>query len=218
MLGYIGMNDLFDKIHEIGIVPVVAIDDASDAVPLAEALVKGGLHIAEITFRTDAAEEAIKAIAGNVKQMIVGAGTVLTNEQIDRAVNAGASFIVSPGFNPKTLEYALSKGICMIPGTATPGEMEQAMGYGLDVVKFFPAELNGGLAMLKALAGPYRNLRWMPTGGINADNIADYLSFDKVIACGGTWMVSKNLIADKKWDEITALCIEAVKKKQAIGR
>ncbi len=212
------MNDLLNKIHDIGIVPVVAIESASDAVPLANALVKGGLPIAEITFRTDAAADAIKAITSEVPQMIVGAGTVLTNEQIDKAVAAGASFIVSPGFNPKTLEYALSLGVCMIPGTATPGEMEQAMSYGLDVVKFFPAELNGGLAMLKALAGPYRNLKWMPTGGINAGNITDYLSFDKVLACGGTWMVSKDLIAGKKWDEITALCVEVVNKKRTIGR
>lgn len=212
------MNDLLNKIHDIAIVPVVAIDDASDAIPLANALVKGGLPIAEITFRTDAAEQAIRAITSEVPQMIVGAGTVLTTDQMDKAIAAGASFVVSPGFNPKTLEHALSKGICMIPGTATPGEMEQAMGYGLDAVKFFPAELNGGLAMLKALAGPYRTLKWMPTGGINADNITDYLSFDRVLACGGTWMVNKSLIAAKKWDEITALCSDAVKKKQEIGR
>ncbi len=205
------MNDVIQKIYDIGIVPVIAIDDADKAVPLAKALVKGGLPAAEVTFRTAAAEEAIKRIVAEVPEMLVGAGTVLTKEQADRAIAAGVKFIVSPGFNPEITKYVIDKGMLMMPGTATPGEMEQAMSMGLDVVKFFPAEQNGGVAKLKAVAGPYTNLRWMPTGGVNAKNLLDYLSFNKIIACGGTWMVKKDLINGQKWDEITAICKDAVK-------
>ena len=193
------MNEVLQRVYQIGVIPVIAIDDADKAVPLAQALVKGGLPAAEVTFRTAAGEEAIRRIAAEVPDMLVGAGTVLTTEQADRAIAAGAQFIVSPGFNP------------MMPGTATPGEMEQAMSMGLDVVKFFPAEQNGGVAKLKAVAGPYTTLRWMPTGGVNTKNMMDYLSFDKIIACGGTWMVKKDLIEGEKWDEITRICQEAVK-------
>lgn len=143
--------------------------------------------------------------------MLVGAGTVLTPEQLDRALDAGSQFIVSPGFNPEMVKYGISKGALMLPGTATGGEMEQAMALGLEVVKFFPAEQNGGIAKIKALAGPYKNLRWMPTGGVTTKNMMDYLSFDQIVACGGTWMVKKELIDGEKWDEITAICKEAVK-------
>lgn len=205
------MNDVIQKIYDIGIVPVIAIDDADKAVPLAKALVKGGLPAAEVTFRTAAAEEAIKRIVAEVPEMLVGAGTVLTKEQADRAIAAGVKFIVSPGFNPEITKYVIDKGMLMMPGTATPGEMEQAMSMGLDVVKFFPAEQNGGVAKLKAVAGPYTNLRWMPTGGVNAKNLLDYLSFNKIVACGGTWMVKKDLIEGEKWDEITRICKDAVK-------
>ena len=205
------MNELLQKIHDIGIVPVIAIDDASKAVPLAKALVAGGLPAAEVTFRTAAAEDAIKAIVKEVPDMIVGAGTVLTKDQADRAIAAGVSFIVSPGFNPEITKYVLDKGVCMLPGTATAGEMEQAMALGLEAVKFFPAEQNGGIAKLKALAGPYRNLRWMPTGGVNTENLANYMSFHQILACGGTWMVKKDLIEGEKWEEITAICKAAVK-------
>ena len=205
------MTDLQKRFFSIGIIPVIAIDDASKAVPLAKALVKGGLPAAEVTFRTAAAEEAIRLIAAEVPEMLVGAGTVLTREQADRAIAAGSQFIVSPGFNPEITRYVLDKGVVMMPGTATPGEMEQAMSMGLDVVKFFPAEQNGGVAKLKALAGPYGNLRWMPTGGVNTKNMMDYLSFDRIIACGGTWMVKKELIEGEQWDEITRICQEAVK-------
>ena len=205
------MNELLQKIHDIGIVPVIAIDDASKAVPLAKALVEGGLPAAEVTFRTAAAEDAIRAIVKEVPEMIVGAGTVLTKEQADRAIDAGVSFIVSPGFNPETTKYVLSKGVCMLPGPATAGEMEQAMAMGLSAVKFFPAEQNGGVEKLKALAGPYKSLRWMPTGGVNTGNLANYLSFHQVLACGGTWMVKKDLIENEKWDEITSICKAAVK-------
>lgn len=205
------MNELLQKIHDIGIVPVIAIDDAAKAVPLAKALVAGGLPAAEVTFRTAAAEDAIKAIVKEVPQMIVGAGTVLTKEQADRAIDAGVSFIVSPGFNPDVTKYVIDKGVCMVPGTATAGEMEQAMALGLDTVKFFPAEQNGGIEKLKALAGPYKTLKWMPTGGINTNNLASYMSFHQILACGGTWMVKKDLIEGEKWDEITSICKAAVK-------
>ena len=205
------MHPVLKQISDIGIVPVIAIDDAEKAVPLAKALVAGGLPVAEITFRTAAGEAAIRAISREVPEMLVGAGTVLTHDQLDRALDAGARFIVSPGFNPDMVRYGLSKGALMVPGTATPGEMEQAMALGLEVVKFFPAEQNGGVAKLKALAGPYTNLRWMPTGGVNTKNMMDYLGFDRIIACGGTWMVKKDLIEGEQWDEITRICKEAVK-------
>ncbi len=206
------MNELLNRIHDIGIVPVIAIDDASKAVPLAKALSDGGLAAAEVTFRTEAAAEAIEAIVSEVPDMIVGAGTVLTKEQADSAIEAGAKFIVSPGFNPEITRYVLDKGVCMMPGTATAGEMEQAMAMGLTAVKFFPAELNGGIEKLKALAGPYKNLKWMPTGGINTSNLAAYMSFSQILACGGTWMVKKELIEGECYDEITAICKAAVKK------
>lgn len=205
------MNEILKTISNIGIVPVVAINDASKAVPLAKALVAGGLPTAEVTFRTAAAEDAMRAITAEVPEMLVGAGTVLTPDQLDRALDAGSKFIVSPGFNPEMVKYGLSKGALMLPGTATGGEMEQAMALGLDVVKFFPAEQNGGIAKIKALAGPYKKLKWMPTGGVNTKNLMDYLSFDQIVACGGTWMVKPELIENEKWDEITAICKEAVK-------
>lgn len=205
------MNSVLEKISEIGIVPVIAINDVEKAVPLAKALVKGGIPCAEVTFRTACAQEAIKRITEQVPEMLVGAGTVLTCEQLDRAVEAGSKFIVSPRFNPTVVKYALSKGVLMTPGTSTPGEMEQAMELGLDVVKFFPAEQNGGLAKIKAVCGPYTKLKFMPTGGVNAKNMLDYIAFDRILACGGSWMVKSNLIDDGNFDEITRLSKEAVK-------
>ena len=205
------MNEVLKKLYRIGIVPVIAIDDPEKAVPLAKALVEGGLPAAEVTFRTAAAEDAIKAIIANVPEMCVGAGTVLTKDQADRALAAGCEFIVSPGFNPEITKYVLEKGGVMCPGTATAGEMEQAMALGLDVVKFFPAEQNGGIEKLKALAGPYKNLMWMPTGGVNTKNLSAYMNFDQIAACGGTWMVKSDLIAGEKWDTITSICKDAVK-------
>lgn len=205
------MNPIIKQISEIGIIPVIAINDVEKAVPLAKALVKGGISCAEVTFRTDCAQEAIKRIATEVPEMLVGAGTVLTSEQLDRAVAAGSKFIVSPGFNPTVVKYALSKGVLMIPGTATPGEMEQAMELGLEVVKFFPAEQNGGLAKIKAVCGPYTKLKFMPTGGINAKNLLDYIMFDRIVACGGSWMVNSKLIDEGNFDEITRLTKEAIK-------
>lgn len=205
------MNEVLKTISKIGIVPVIALDDAKKAVPLAKALVAGGLPAAEITFRTAAAEEAIRAIKAEVPEMLVGAGTVTSKERLDRALAAGSEFIVTPGFNPDTVKYGIDKGALMLPGTATGGEMEQAMVLGLEAVKFFPAEDNGGIKKLKAMAGPYRELMWMPTGGVNTKNMMDYLSFPQIIACGGTWMVKKDLIEGECWDEITAICRDAVK-------
>lgn len=207
-------KEILKKISQIGIIPVIAIDDAAKAVPLAKALVEGGLPAAEVTFRTAAAEDAIRAIAKEVPDMLLGAGTVLTRDQVDRALDAGCTFLVSPGFNPNITSYALSKGALMIPGTKSPGEMEQAMEMGLDVVKFFPAEANGGVSYLKNVAGPYKTLKWMCTGGINAKNVNDYLAFNQITACGGTWMFKKNgedLIKNCDWDSIVKLCREAVK-------
>ena len=205
------MNEILNKISNIGIVPVVVLDDAKDALPLAEALIKGGLPCAEVTFRTAAAEASIKAMAEAYPQMLVGAGTVLTMEQVDRAVNAGAKFIVSPGLNPEIVKYCQSKGVPMVPGVNNPSNIETALSLGLDVVKFFPAEQSGGIQMIKAMAAPYVNVKFMPTGGINAKNICDYLSFDKIIACGGSWMVKKDLVLEGKFDEIRVLTEEAVR-------
>lgn len=204
------MNDVLKAIGDYGIVPVIKIDDVKNALPLAHALSDGGLPVAEVTFRTDAAEESIKAISNELPEMLVGAGTVLTTEQVDRAVNAGAKFIVSPGLNPKVVEYCVKKNIPVTPGCANPSDVEQAIELGLDVVKFFPAEAAGGIKMIKAMSAPYTKMKFMPTGGINAGNLNDYLSFGKILACGGSWMVSDKLINAQKFDEITALTKEAV--------
>lgn len=204
--------NVIDEIYSIGIVPVIALDDAKDAEPLARALCNGGLPCAEVTFRTAAAEESIKIMAEKFPEMLVGAGTVLTTEQVDRAVNAGAKFIVSPGLNPKVVKYCIDKNIPIMPGTANPSDVEAALELGLEVVKFFPAEAAGGIEMIKAMSAPYGKVRFMPTGGVNASNLKSYLDFPKIVACGGTWMVKKDLIADGKFDEIEALTREAVVK------
>ncbi|MBR1672432.1 MAG: bifunctional 4-hydroxy-2-oxoglutarate aldolase/2-dehydro-3-deoxy-phosphogluconate aldolase [Fretibacterium sp.] len=203
-----GDNPIFEQFKKIGIIPVVVLDDAKDAEPLAKALVEGGLPCAEVTFRTDAAAEAI-GIMSKRSELLVGAGTVLTPEQVDKAVAAGAKFIVSPGLNPRVVKHCLEKGVPITPGTQTPSEMEQALELGLNVVKFFPAEPAGGLAMIKAVAAPYTHLRFMPTGGVNAKNVRDYLAYDKILACGGSWMVKKDLIKAGEWDKLTALVREA---------
>ncbi len=203
------MTDMMLQLKKIGIIPVVVLNDAKDALPLAERLVKGGLPCAEVTFRTEAAEESIRQIAKAFPGMIVGAGTVLNIEQADRAIDAGAKFIVSPGLNPKVTEYVLKKGVPMTPGVCTPTEIEAAMEFGLDVVKFFPAEPSGGLKMIKALAAPYVGLQFMPTGGINAEIVRDYLKYDRIVACGGSWMVSGSLVKEGKFDEIEQLVREA---------
>ena len=206
------MNDMMKQLYSIGLIPVIKIENPDDAVPLAKALIDGGLPAAEITFRTSCAAEAIKNITEAYPDMLVGAGTVLTTEQVDAAIAAGSKFLVSPGLNPKVTAYALSKGIPMLPGCSNPSDIEAALELGLKTVKFFPAEAAGGLKMLKAMAAPYGQLTFMPTGGINADNLLDYLKFNKIIACGGSFMVKDELVKEKKWDEITALTRDAVKK------
>ena len=206
------MNAVLEEISKIGIVPVIALDDAKDAEPLAKALVEGGIPCAEVTFRTACAADVIKIMTTKYPELLVGAGTVLTTEQVDRAVEAGAKFIVSPGLNPKVVKYCVDKGIPVTPGTSNPSDVEQAIELGLEVVKFFPAEQAGGLAMIKAMSAPYVNMKFMPTGGINADNLTSYLDFKKIIACGGSWMVKKDLVAAGKFDEITRLTRQAVEK------
>ncbi len=204
------MNEVLVQFQKLGIIPVVVIDDAKDAVPLAKALCEGGLPVAEVTFRTDAAEEAIRQMSQACPEMLVGAGTVLTTEQVDRAVEAGAKFIVSPGLNPKVVKYCQEKNVPITPGTARPTDIEMALELGLEVVKFFPAEQNGGLPMIKAMAAPYTKVKFMPTGGINAKNLKSYLDFDKIIACGGSWMVPKDLVKEGNFEEIKRLTREAV--------
>ncbi|MGI5965852.1 MULTISPECIES: bifunctional 4-hydroxy-2-oxoglutarate aldolase/2-dehydro-3-deoxy-phosphogluconate aldolase [Anaerotruncus] len=204
------MNEILKKLSQIGIVPVIKIDDVEKAVPLAKALKEGGLPCAEVTFRTAQGEEAIRRIAKEVPDVLVGAGTVLTTEQVDRAIAAGAKFIVSPGLNPKVVAYCIEKGIPVTPGCANPSDIEAAIELGLDVVKFFPAEQAGGLAYIKAISAPYPNLKFMPTGGVNEKNLGDYLGFEKILCCGGSWMVKADLINDGKFDEITRLAKQAV--------
>lgn len=205
------MSTVTEKISTLGVVPVVVLEDAKDAAPLAKALVEGGLPCAEVTFRTDAAEESIKIMTSEYPDMFVGAGTVLTIEQVDRAVAAGAKFIVSPGFDPEIVDYCLSKEIPIFPGCITPSEVAQAVKRGLKVVKFFPAEQFGGVATIKAMAAPYVGLKFMPTGGVSAKNLESYLSCDKIVACGGSWMVKGDLVKSGKFDEIKAMTEEAVK-------
>ena len=203
------MNEVLMKIGQMGIVPVVVLNDVKNAVPLAQSLINGGLPCAEVTFRTEAAQQSIAEISKNFPQMFVGAGTVLTTEQVDRAVDAGAKFIVSPGFNPKVVEYCIKKGYPVTPGIMTPTELEMALEFGLDVVKFFPAENAGGLKMIKAMAAPYTKMKFMPTGGINTQNVREYLQCDKILACGGSWMVKGDLINSGNFAEIEKLTKEA---------
>ena len=205
------MDACIKELYRIGIVPVVALDDAADALPLGAALKKGGVSAIEVTFRTAAAADAIRLLSREMPELLVGAGTVITKAQADAAIEAGAKFIVSPGFQPELVSYVLSKGVPMCPGTATPGEMEQAMALGLSAVKFFPAEQNGGAPMLKALSAPYRDLLFMPTGGVKLENLRNYLALDQVFACGGTWLATKDDIKAKAFDKITARTREAVK-------
>ena len=210
------MSTVAEKIAGFGVVPVVVLEDVKDAAPLAKALVEGGLPCAEVTFRTAAAEESIRVMTTEYPDMFVGAGTVLTIEQVDRAVAAGAKFIVSPGFDPEIVDYCLEKEIPVFPGCITPSEVAQAVKRGLKVVKFFPAEQFGGVATIKAMAAPYVGLKFMPTGGVSAKNLESYLSCDKIIACGGSWMVKGDLVKAGKFDEIKTLTEEAVKLAASI--
>ena len=204
------MNEVLEQFKKIGIIPVVVLDDAKDAKPLGQALMEGGLPCAEVTFRTAAAEEAIKIMAEKFPELVVGAGTVLTPEQADRAMNAGAKFIVSPGLNPKVVKHCIDKGYPIVPGTSNPSDVEVAIELGLDVVKFFPAEAAGGLNMIKSMAAPYTNMKFMPTGGINATNLKSYLDFNKIVCCGGSWMVKKDMVAAGDFEGIKKLTREAV--------
>ena len=203
------MNETLEKLGQYGIVPVVVLNDSKDAEPLADALCEGGLACAEVTFRTKAAAESIKIMSEKHPEMLVGAGTVLTVEQVDEAVAAGAKFIVSPGLNSEVVKYCLDKNIAITPGVVTPSEMEQAIELGLNIVKFFPAEPSGGLSMIKAVSAPYTMLKFMPTGGINPGNVKEYLKSDKIFACGGSWMVKGDLVDAGDFDKIKELTEEA---------
>ncbi|WP_094751335.1 bifunctional 4-hydroxy-2-oxoglutarate aldolase/2-dehydro-3-deoxy-phosphogluconate aldolase [Psychromonas sp. CD1] len=198
------MKDLNAQLEAIKVVPVIAIKDASKAVKLAQVLIENGLPCAEVTFRTEQAVSAIKLMRQAYPDMLIGAGTVLTTEQVDMAIDAGVNFIVSPGFNPKIVQYCQQRGITIIPGINCPSHVEQAMQMGLRTLKFFPAEASGGVAMLKALSAVYP-IKFMPTGGVNPSNINDYLSLPSVLACGGTWMVPNALIEQDRWSELAQL-------------
>ncbi len=204
------MLDVMQQVALRKVVPVVKLDRVEDAKPLAEALCEGGLPVAEVTFRTDAAEESIRIMRKNFPDMLVGAGTVVNLEQAKRALDAGATFIVSPGFSTKVTEFAIDNQIPVFPGTCTPTEVMLAMEYGLKVVKFFPAKQYGGLDTIKALAAPFPTMKFMPTGGINAGNIKEFLAFDKIIACGGSWMVKDSFVKEGNFAEIVKLTKEAV--------
>ncbi len=204
--------DIIKELRDFGLVPVIKITKVENALPLAKALAAGGLNCAEITFRTECAAEAIAVITKEMPDMLVGAGTVLTPEQADKAIEAGSKFIVSPGFNPRVVKHCLEKGVPVLPGCATPSEVEAAMELGLKAVKFFPAEAAGGLNMIKSMSAPYGGIEFMPTGGINDENMLDYLAFGKIIACGGSFMVKDALIEAGNFEEITRLTKNAVMK------
>lgn len=198
------------KLQELRLIPVVTIENSENAIPLGQALIEAGLPIIEITFRTLAAEQSISVLSKNMSNIFVGAGTVLTIEQIKKAVNAGAQFIVTPGFNPKIIDYCLSNKIPIIPGVNTPTMVEWALDRGLKVVKFFPANLSGGTKMLESLAGPYPEMKFVPTGGINNESLVDYLKLSNVLACGGSWIVKKDLISTGQFGEIKKLTKTAI--------
>ncbi|MGF1777691.1 bifunctional 4-hydroxy-2-oxoglutarate aldolase/2-dehydro-3-deoxy-phosphogluconate aldolase [Vibrio nomapromontoriensis] len=201
---------LIDKLKQFKVIPVIQINHVEQAIPLAKVLVENGLPVAEVTFRTEAAADAIRAMRAAYPELCIGAGTVLTTEQVDTAIDSGAEFIVAPGLNPTTVKYCQEKGIAIVPGVNNPSQVEQALELGLSFLKFFPAEASGGLPMIKSLLAPYGEVAFMPTGGISKSNINDYLAIDRVHCCGGTWMVSPQLIDDEKWDELSILVQDAV--------
>ena len=203
---------ILDKLSLVGLLPVIALNDAADAVPLCKALADGGLPVAEITFRTAAAEEAIRRVHEELPEVVLCAGTVLTIDQAERAVRAGAAAIVSPGFNPEVVRWCVDRGIPVCPGTSNATDIEMALSFGLKAVKVFPAEAIGGIRLIRALAAPYADMRFMPTGGINEQNMLDYLSFDKILCCGGSWMVPGDAVKAKDWQRITDLTRSAVDK------
>lgn len=204
------MTSVLEQLGTYGVVPVVQIERAENAVDLGKALAAGGLPCAEITFRTAAAEESIRQIAERVPEIVLGAGTVLTTEQAKRAVGAGARFVVSPGFNQKVVDWCLENGVPITPGVLTPTEIDMALDRGLNVLKFFPAEAMGGISTLKAIAAPYRGVKFIPTGGITAANLAGYLALPYVFCCGGSWLVKESLISEGKFETITQLAQEAI--------
>ena len=202
--------DIIDRMRQMGIIPVVSIPRLEHALPLAESLLEGGLPCAEVTFRTAAAAESMMEIRARFPEITLGAGTVLTTEQAETAINSGAQFIVSPGTNPAVVDYCLSKGVAIFPGVCTPTEIETALAKGVDVLKFFPAEPMGGVGFLKAICAPYRQVRFIPTGGIDQKNLGQYLALTEVIACGGSWMVRPELMNAGEFDRIRELVKEAV--------
>ena len=204
------MSDVMKRINELKLVPVVVLDDAKDAAPLAEALIEGGLPCAEITFRTAAAADSIKAMS-KYPEVCLGAGTVLSIDQVKQAVDCGATYIVTPGFNPKVVGYCVENKIPICPGVCAPTQIEMGLEFGLKVMKFFPAEAYGGLKTLKAICAPYNMVKFIPTGGIGPGNVCEYLAFDKVFACGGSWMVKKELVTAGNFVEIARLTKAAVK-------
>jgi 2-dehydro-3-deoxyphosphogluconate aldolase/(4S)-4-hydroxy-2-oxoglutarate aldolase len=203
------MAPILNQLAQHKLVPVIALEEAASAEALAQALISGGLPVAEVTFRTAAAEASIRTMS-RIPGMIVGAGTVLNIDTVKRAVDAGATFIVSPGLNPKVVKYCVDNSIPITPGAVTPTEIEAAMDLGLSVVKFFPADTYGGLKAIKALSAPYGMIKFIPTGGVNAGNLPEFLATKSVLACGGSWMVAKELLAAKNWPEVTRLTAEAV--------
>jgi 2-dehydro-3-deoxyphosphogluconate aldolase / (4S)-4-hydroxy-2-oxoglutarate aldolase len=213
------MHEVIARFRDLRVIPVVAIERAEDAMPLADVLIEGGLPCAEITFRTAAAADAIRTMSKS-PNIMVGAGTVLTIEQVKTALDAGARFMVSPGFNPRVAGYCLENNIPFTPGVCTPTDIEAAMGLGLEVLKFFPAEAFGGLKTLKAMSGPYTTVEFIPTGGINPQNLADYLRFPKVAACGGTWIAPSTSISEGRFNDIlrnTREAVEIVKELRKFG-
>jgi len=204
------MSTITEQLKALKVIPVIAIDNAEEIIPLGKVLAENGLPAAEITFRSDAAAEAIRLLKQHQPDMLIGAGTVLNREQVIAAKEAGASFIVSPGFNPNTVKACQELGIEIVPGVNNPSAVEAALEMGLTTLKFFPAEASGGIGMVKSLLAPYTDIQLMPTGGVTPKNIKDYLSIPRVVACGGTWMVDKKLIADENWEEIGRLTREVV--------
>ena len=205
------MNEIEKKVQSIGVVPVIKLNHPErDAIPLAKALIAGGVPVAEVTFRAAGAAGAIKAMRENFPEMLVGAGTVLTTEQVDEAMAAGAQFIVTPGMDPDIVAYCQKVGIQIFPGCTTPTDYHTAYKFGLEVLKFFPAEQSGGIAKIKAMSAPFPMFKVMPTGGISLKNLADYVKNPVIAACGGSYMVTADLIDGGKWDEITDLCKQSV--------
>jgi len=210
------MNPIIEKLTKLKIIPVIKIENSNATVPLGEALIKGDLPAAEITYRTDAAENVIKIVRKEFPDILLGAGTILTIDQVKSAMNAGAQFLVSPGFNPRIVDYCMENNITIIPGINTPSEIEQALERGLRYLKFFPAEASGGLLYLNAIAAPYINVKFMPTGGINLNNLKEYLANKYVFACGGSWMVKTTLISEGRFEEIERLVRQAVEMVEGL--